>query len=427
MKEASPTAIRQQTIGVGDPSYNGRYAMTNETLTGAGFRVGAAGAGIKASGGLDVGIVVSDSPCSAAAVFTSNRFCGAPVIVGREHVRSGRLQGIVVNSGCSNVATGQRGINDARRMCRQLAERIGAKREDILPASTGVIGHFLPMAKVLRGIDLAVENLSDSIEAGHRFAQAIMTTDTRPKETFQQVPIRRSTVNIAGCCKGSGMIAPNMATMLAFIGTDAAIAPAALRQALHDAVEGSFNRVTVDECQSTSDTVVILANGRAGGRQISRTATVDYRRFAGALAEVCNDLAYKIAEDGEGATRVIEVVVRHAATPADAHEVARAVAVSPLVRTAVHGGDPNWGRIVQAVGTSRARFKPETITVHICGQAVFAHGRPVESADLARVSRGMREKHVPIVVDLKAGRAADRVWTCDLTKDYITINADYHT
>jgi glutamate N-acetyltransferase/amino-acid N-acetyltransferase len=401
--------------------------MTNETLTGAGFRVGTAAAGIKASGGLDVGIIVSDGPCAAAAVFTSNRFCGAPVVVGREHIRNGRLQGVVVNSGCSNVATGSRGINDARRMCRQLAERIGGKAEDILPASTGVIGHFLPMGKVLLGIGLAVKGLSDSVEAGRRFAQAIMTTDTRPKAAFRRIRIGRSTVNIAGCCKGSGMIAPNMATMLAFVGTDAAISPAALRRALGDAVEESFNRVTVDECQSTSDTVVILANSRAGGRQIRHTAGMDYRRFAGALSEVCNELAYKIAEDGEGATRVIEVVARRAANPADAKEVARAVAVSPLVRTAVHGGDPNWGRIVQAVGTTRARFKPESITVRICGQMVFARGRPVEKADLARVSRGMREKHVPIVVDLKAGRATDRVWTCDLTKDYITINADYHT
>jgi len=401
--------------------------MANETITAAGFRTGSAAAGIKPSGGLDVGVIAAEAACSAAAVFTSNRFCGAPVEVGREHIRNGRLQGIVVNSGVSNVATGQRGVEDARAMCKRLAERIGGEPREILPASTGVIGHFLPMDKVLRGIDLAVENLSDSAEAGHTFARAIMTTDTRPKEAFTRVKIERSSVVVAGCCKGSGMIAPNMATMLAFIGTDAFIAPGALTWALRDAVNGSFNRVTVDECQSTSDTVALLANGRAGGRQIINTASAGYRRFAEALAEVCNSLAYQIAADGEGATRVVEVTVRNAATATDAHEVARSVAVSPLVRTAIHGGDPNWGRIIQAIGTTRARFQPESITVHICDQLVFAKGRPAEGMDLVKISRGMKETHVPIVIDLKAGKTGDRVLTCDLTKDYITINADYHT
>jgi len=401
--------------------------MANHTITAAGFRAGSAAAGIKSSRGPDVGVIVGDVRCSAAAVFTSNRFCGAPVTVGREHVRDGRLRGIVVNSGCSNVATGQRGIRDARRMCRHLGRRIGAPPEDILPASTGVIGRFLPMDRVLRGIDLAVEDLSDSAEAGHRFARAILTTDTRSKEAFRRVRLGRTTATIAGCCKGSGMIAPNLATMLAFITTDAVITPSALRQALREAVERSFNRVTVDECQSTSDTVVALANGRSGGAAVTGRSASTYRRFVSALTEVCEDLAYQIAADGEGATRVIEVLVRGAASPAEAHEVARAVAVSPLVRTAVHGGDPNWGRIIQAIGTTRARFQPDSIRVYLCGQTVFARGRPAGSADLAAVSRGLRGKHVPLVVDLRAGRATDRVLTCDLTKGYITINAEYHT
>lgn len=401
--------------------------MTNKTVTAAGFRAGSAAAGIKASGALDVGVLVSETPCSAAAVFTSNRFYGAPVTVGREHVANGRLKGVVVNSGVANVATGKRGIADARAMCARLAENVGADPSDFLPASTGLIGAFLPMDKILAGIDAACASLSTSARAGHQFARAIMTTDLRPKEAFGRVRIGPRTVTIAGCCKGSGMIAPNMATMLAFLGTDASIRPSVLRPALRGAVEGSFNRVTVDECESTSDTVVILANAQADAGVIGRVASPGYKRFAAALTDVCGDLAYQIAADGEGATRVIEVAVRHAATPADAHEVARTVAISPLFRTAVHGADPNWGRIIQAVGTTRARFNPDRIAVAICGETVFRHGRPVESASMKRISRRMRDKHVPVVIDLRAGHAADRVLTCDLTKGYITINADYHT
>ncbi len=401
--------------------------MPNETLTAAGFSAGSAAAGIKPSKALDVGVIVSETPCTAAAVFTSNRFCGAPVQVGREHLRNGRLQGIVVNSGVSNVATGKRGLADARAMCRQLADHIGADPTAFLPASTGVIGAFLPMDKVLRGIDAAVSALSTTARAGRDFARAILTTDTRPKEAFRRIRIGRPPVVIAGCCKGSGMIAPNMATMLAFVGTDAAVSPAILRRSLRDAVDGSFNRVTVDECESTSDTVAILANGRSGAPRITQTTSPAYRRFAAALAEVCGDLAYQIAADGEGATRVIEVAVRGAATSADAHEVARTVAISPLFRTAVHGGDPNWGRIMQAIGTTRAKFQPDRIVVQICKETVFRRGRPVESADLAKISRRMRAKHVPVIIDLRAGRSADRVLTCDLTKGYITINAEYHT
>ncbi|MBN1346479.1 MAG: bifunctional glutamate N-acetyltransferase/amino-acid acetyltransferase ArgJ [Phycisphaerae bacterium] len=401
--------------------------MPNETLTSAGFKVGSAAAGIKSSGGLDVGVVVSETPCAAAAVFTSNRFCGAPVTIGRQHVHSGRLRAIVVNSGCSNVATGKRGLDDARAMCARLAGHIDAKTTDILPASTGVIGAFLPMDKVLPGIDAAFANLSNSPKAGNDFARAIMTTDLRPKTAFRKIRVGRKDVVVAGCCKGSGMIAPNMATMLAFLGTTAPISPSALRRALRDAVGTSFNRVTVDECESTSDTVVLLANAQSGIAPIRNTVAPAYRAFALALKEVCQELAYQIAADGEGATRVIEVAVRGAATATDAHEVARIVAISPLFRTAVHGGDPNWGRIMQAIGTSRARFETDRIVVRICGQTVFRNGRPVESANLARISRDMKAKHVPVLIDLRAGKVHDRVLTCDLTKDYITINADYHT
>jgi len=396
----------------------------NDTITApAGFQAGSAACGIKESGGLDVGVLVADAPCAAAAVFTTNRFCGAPIVVGRQHVRGGKLRAIVVNSGCSNVATGRRGIADARKTCRIAAEILGAHETQILPASTGVIGRFLPMDKLERGIREALANLSDSSKAGHDFVRAIMTTDLRVKQACEQVKINRTRVTIAGCCKGSGMIAPNMATMLAYLTTDAGIGPRRLRVLLKAAADKTFNRVTVDECESTSDMVVVMASGRstdvAGGRAESR--------FDAALQAVCQSLAYQIARDGEGATRVIEVTVRGAKTPRDAHQAARAVAVSPLVKTAVHGGDPNWGRIIQALGQTSVAYKPEAVVVMLDKTVLFRHGAPASGLSERKLAALMARKHVAITIDLNAGRAADRVLTCDLSRDYVRINADYRT
>ena len=399
--------------------------MRNETITApAGFRAGAAAAGIKKkAGALDVAVLVADAPCAAAAVFTRNRFCGAPVTVGREHIRHGRLRGVVVNSGCSNVATGERGVKDAREMCRLLAEHVGGQPEQFLPASTGVIGRFLPMAKLRRGIPAAVADLADSAEAGLRFTRAIMTTDLKVKQASEPVRIDGAVATVAGCCKGSGMIAPNMATMLAYLTTDVEVPARLLRPLLHRAVEPTFNRVTVDECPSTSDTVALLASGLGpvlAGRK-------DVQKFAGALNSVCAALAYQIAEDGEGATRVLEVIVEHARTAHDAHKAARAIAVSPLVKTAVHGGDPNWGRIIQALGATDVHYEPQRVTVWLDKDPLFAHGAPAANLNLTRLSKLMRRKHVPIRVSLGAGEHADRVLTCDLSREYIAINADYTT
>ncbi len=402
--------------------------MLNKTITAPkGFSCGVAAAGIKADGALDVGLLVAARPCSAAAMFTSNRFCGAPIIVGREHVRGGRLQAVVVNSGCSNVATGARGIRDARELCRLVAGRLGVRPEHVLPSSTGVIGRFLPMDKLAAGIIQAAGALSTSARAGTAFARAIMTTDLRPKQACTRFRLGRARATIAGCCKGSGMIAPNMATMLAYLTTDANVPPSVLRQLLRPAVEWTFNRVTVDECQSTSDTVVLLASGLAGNAAIRSAMSAAGRSFAAALFEVAASLAYQIAADGEGATRVVEVAVRGAKTPADAHHVARTIAVSPLVKTAIHGGDPNWGRIVQALGTTTARFEERRVRVHIGPVCVFRRGEPVRDVSLAKVSRLMKAPHVSIAVDLAAGRCDDRVLTCDLSREYVAINADYTT
>ena len=402
--------------------------MPNQTITAPeGFRSGVAACGIKKDGATDLGLLVADRPCSAAAAFTTNRFCGAPVVVGREHVRGGRIQAVVANSGCSNVATGARGLRDARAMCRLAGAAVGVDPMLVVPSSTGVIGRFLPMDKVAQGIATAAARLSNSAAAGEAFARAIMTTDLRPKQACVRLRLGRSRVVVAGCCKGSGMIAPHMATMLAYLTTDAGVPPAVLRRFLLAAVEQTFNRVTVDECQSTSDTVVLLASGLADNTPVRSATSADGRAFAAALYEVCASLAYQIARDGEGATRVIEVRVRGARTPADAHQVARAIAVSPLVKTAVHGGDPNWGRIVQALGTTSAAFDPRKVRVYIGPVCVFRRAEPVRSVSLASVSRLMKAAHVTVTVELAAGRCADRVLTCDLSREYVSINADYTT
>ncbi len=402
--------------------------MPNETITAPkGFSCGVAACGIKKDGSTDLGLLVAERPCAAAAAFTTNRFCGAPVVVGREHVRGGRLQAVVVNSGCSNVATGVRGLRDAREMCRLAAVSLGIEPTLVVPSSTGVIGRFLPMDKVAQGIATAAARLSNSRAAGEAFARAIMTTDRRCKQACVRLRLGRSRVVIAGCCKGSGMIAPKMATMLAYLTTDADVPPGMLRRFLLPAVERTFNRVTVDECQSTSDTVVLLAGGQAGNAAIRSATSAAGRAFAAALYEVCASLAYQIARDGEGATRVIEVRVRGARTPADAHQVARAIAVSPLVKTAVHGGDPNWGRIVQALGTTSAAFDSRKVRVHIGPVCVFRRAEPVRSVSLASVSRWMKADPVAITIELAAGRCDDRVLTCDLSREYVAINADYTT
>lgn len=397
---------------------------TNQSITAPrGFRAAGVYCGIKESGALDLAVLAAESVCTAAAVFTRNRFCGAPVVVGREHVANGKLQAVVVNSGCANVATGDRGIADARTMCARVSTAIGASVSEVLPASTGVIGQFLPMSKVRQGIDAAIESLSSSAAAGRRFARAIMTTDTRAKQACERVRIGGSRVTIAGCCKGSGMIAPNMATMLGYLATDAGVQARTLRRLLVEAVEPTFNRVTVDECESTSDMVAVLASGVAGQVTSGRSQS----SFASALRAVCESLAYQIVADGEGATRVLEVTVRGAKTARDAHAAARAIAVSPLVKTAVNGGDPNWGRIVQALGATSVAFRPERVTVRLDKAVLFTKGAPAVRLDGRKLSKIMQRRHVPIVVDLGAGQAADRVLTCDFSRDYVTINADYHT
>lgn len=402
--------------------------MANTTITAPkGFKAAAVACGIKASGKPDLAILVSDVPATAAAVFTQNKVVGAPVIVGRKHVKSGLLRACVINSGCANVCTGERGVRDAIEMCQLAAGGIagGANPHEVLPSSTGVIGHFLPMEKIRAGMPGALAGLSDSAEAGAAFAHGILTTDLVAKTAFATVKLGGKTVTIAGCCKGSGMIAPNMATMLAYVATDAAIDKRALRSVMQSVTDETFNCVTVDQHTSTSDTFAVLANGLAGNRKI--VAGPALRKFAAALREVADSLARQIAQDGEGATKLVTVIVTGAASAADAKRAAEAIANSPLCKTAIHGGDPNWGRFVSAAGYSGAKMNPDKGLCRVGDVVVFRSGRPTD-VNLSDVQVLMKLKELTIQVDLGVkGQHRHRVYTCDLSREYIAINADYHT
>jgi glutamate N-acetyltransferase/amino-acid N-acetyltransferase len=411
-------------------------------LTPRGFRGAGVYAGIKTRHMPDVGLLVchTEAPATAAAMFTTNKVFAAPVKVGREHVAAGKLRGVVVNAGCANACTGRQGEKDARRMCQIAAAVIGADPSEVLPSSTGIIGHLLPMDKLEAGIRDAGQYLGDSLEHAMLFADAILTTDLKRKWAATQVKIGRETVTVAGVCKGSGMIGPRMAlakparavrpkrgmhaTMLGYITTDAAIAAPLLRQLLADSTLTSFNAVTVDDHTSTNDTVAVLASGASNAAV--RAGSIEARKFAGALQEVCQSLSYQIAADGEGATKVVVVKVKGAASEADARTMARAIANSPLVKCAMHGNDPNWGRIVSAAGLTPAAFDPDRATLKLQGTIVFRNGQPVPF-DAVAVSELLKAPEVTAELSCRLGKGDATVWTCDLSKEYVTINADYHT
>jgi glutamate N-acetyltransferase/amino-acid N-acetyltransferase len=401
-------------------------------LSPRGFRAAGVAAGIKSSGKPDVGLLVADAVATAAAVFTTNRVVAAPVVVGRAHVAAGKLRAVVVNAGNANACTGRRGDRDARRMCELTAVHLGCAAARVLPSSTGIIGHHLPMAKVTAGIADAAAALGNSADHATAFMDAILTTDLKRKSASASFKVGRDRVTIAGVCKGSGMIGPRMAlrakapkhaTMLAYLTTDVAAGAPALRQLLARATDVSFNAVTVDDHASTNDTAVLLASGVGGGR-LDTAGAVD--RFAAALDEVCRSLAYQIAADGEGATKVVKIVVRGAATSAAANAIARAIANSPLVKCAMNGNDPNWGRIVSAAGFAGVPFDPDRSTLKLQGTTVFRAGQPV-AFDAARASASLAAAEVVAELSCGLGTADATVWTCDLSKEYVTINADYHT
>jgi len=398
--------------------------VSNTTVTGPlGFRAAGLACGLKASGKPDVGLLVCDVPAVVAGCFTQNHVKAAPVEISREHIKSGTARGLVVNSGNANACTGERGLNDAEKMAQTLAIKLSVSTRDILVASTGIIGRFLDMPKVITGITQAYDQLGSDEQAGMNFLQAIMTTDTVPKHSYREFQVSGQTIRIAGVAKGSGMISPNMATMLSFITTDAKLSPSDLRGHLAQAVGRTYNRITVDGEMSTNDTVLLFASGMACQIHLG---SVWQSEFGENLFEVCNELALAIVTDGEGATKVFHVMVTGSNSFTQAHKIARAVAQSLLVKTAIHGGDPNWGRIVSAAGAAGVPFNPKNATCSIGNIVVFKHGLGVET-DLKNLEEIMKQKDIWITLDLNEGEAADVVHSCDLSKGYVDINAFYHT
>ncbi len=390
-----------------------------------GFRAAGVACGIKTSEKRDLAVITSDCDAATAIVTTKNQIVGAPItwcrnIMPRQY---GKTRGIVINAGIANVCTGKRGLDDARTMACETARRLGTEPEKILVASTGIIGHHLPMGKIKRGIAQAANSLG--LRADSHVAEAIMTTDTRRKSALVTLNIAGKNVTIAGIAKGSGMIAPSMATMISAITTDVAISPSALKKALNASVATSFNAITVDSDTSTSDIVAVLASGQAGNAQLTARSKL-YNKFASALHEVCSELARAIATDGEGATKLITITVRGAQNDRQAEIAAKSVANSPLFKCAVHGCDPNWGRIAMALGKSSAKIVPEKLAIRIGETLVFKQGVPTKF-NAKTVSKYLSESEVEIACDLKLAKGTFKALTCDLTKDYITINADYHT
>ena len=385
-----------------------------------GFKAGATTAGIKESGRADMGLLVSDELAAAAAVFTSNAVRAAPLIVDAEHVAAGRIRAVLVNSGNANAATGERGIADARRMAAITAACTGCRPEEAFVLSTGVIGKYLPMDLIEAG----AHAITTEAEGGAAFARAIMTTDTVAKEASRSFEANGRRYTIGGCAKGAGMIHPNMATMLAFLTTDAPVEVAVLQAQLREACARSFNMISVDGDTSTNDTVVLLANGAGGGPPIAGGAAES--AFGLALGSVCRKLAIDIARDGEGATKLIEMQVRDAATLEEARAVARSVVRSPLLKAALSKGDPNWGRVLMAAGNAGVGIDPARCRLSIGEITLFAEGAPtgVPEAEAATAVRG---EVVRIRLDLDRGEFAATAWGCDLTEEYVRFNADYVT
>jgi glutamate N-acetyltransferase/amino-acid N-acetyltransferase len=388
-----------------------------------GYRACGAAAGLKV-GRDDLALLVSDAPAAVAGVFTSNKVAAAPVALDRERVAAGQAQAVVVNAGCANACTGREGYEDARQMAHLAARELGLRDAQVLVCSTGVIGRRLPMDRIANGIRAAAAALSP--EGGDAAARAILTTDTVDKQAALRLQAGGCAVRIGGMCKGAGMIEPELATMLAFLTTDARVEPEALHAALKTSVDRSFNRITIDGDQSTNDTVLLFANGAAGGETLS-PAHHDWPRFVAALRAVCLRLAHKIVADGEGATKFVTVQVLNAASPADALAAARAVANSPLFKTACFGGDPNWGRVICAVGYSGAQVDELRTQIRFDDVCVYDKGRVADATACGRLAAVMAQKAFAVTVDLNLGSASDTVYTCDFSYDYVKINGEYTT
>ena len=386
----------------------------------SGFLAGAVHAGINGKDELDLAILWSEVTCRAAGVFTTNQIKSAPVVLCQRHISKGRAQAIVANAGCANACVGERGLTDAAEMAKLTAEKLDIPVERVLVASTGVIGVPLPMDR----ISAAIPRVKLTRKGGHDLCRAIMTTDTRPKEIAVRVDSKEGKFTIGGVAKGAGMIHPNMATILCFIATDAAVSADFLRPALHAAVDGSFNMISIDGDTSPSDCTFLLANGLAGNEPVDFS---NGEAFQEALNAVCTHFAKSIARDGEGATKLIEVRVEGAEDEVWARQAARAVASSSLVKAAIHGNDPNWGRFVAALGRSGARVREERLDVYLNDICVMKQGRPASFGRAEMISALRNSDNVFIRLCLNLGDGKATAWGCDLSEEYVTINSAYTT
>ena len=389
-----------------------------------GFVAAGVRAGLKASGKHDVAVIMSIVPAATGAVFTQNKICAAPVLISREVNKRPDAQAIVVNSGCANACTGEQGMADAKAMQKEAGKCLDIDPDSIFVSSTGVIGQFLPMDKLLKGIKLAAAQIN--INEGESAALAIQTTDTFVKKIAYEFEIGGKKATIAGIAKGAGMIHPNMATMLNYITTDAAVAPDLLKRMVKAVADKSFNMVVVDGDTSTNDSMIVLANGLAENEIVFSEKHPDYPVFYQALLQTAQDLAKMIAHDGEGATKFLEVNIVGAASFADAKAAAMAIAKSPLVKTAFFGEDPNWGRILCAAGYSGAAMDPNRANLSIGGRRLVEKGMNV-NVPLAELKPIMAEHDISMTVDMAVGYEKATVWTCDFSYDYVKINGEYHT
>ncbi|MDO6782745.1 bifunctional glutamate N-acetyltransferase/amino-acid acetyltransferase ArgJ [Neptunomonas phycophila] len=390
-----------------------------------GIRIGVASAGIKKPGRKDVVVFEVCEDASVAGVFTTNAFCAAPVVISKDHLAQGNVRYFLINTGNANAGTGKQGLADAYECCDLLAAEVGLTRSAVLPFSTGVIGEPLPVAKIAAAIPQAVENLSAyQWEAA---ASGIMTTDTRPKGATKKIEIDGQTVTISGISKGAGMIMPNMATMLGFIGTDAAVEPQLLQEILTDAANKSFNRITIDGDTSTNDSCMLIATGRSGAI-VSSSDTEALNLFVEAINEVMLEIALAIVKDGEGATKLVTVSVESAVTQEEALKTAYTVAHSPLVKTALFASDPNWGRILAAVGRAGIEnFDLETLKIYLDDVCIVENGGRAASYTEDAGQAVMNQENILIRIVLNRGDVNETVWTTDLSHEYVTINADYRS
>jgi len=392
-----------------------------------GFRFAAMNCGLRKAPNLDLGLIIADEEVAAAGVFTQNLVQAAPVVLCRRHLQkaASRMRAVIVNSRNANCATGEAGMAASESTAQAVAREIGCDPEQVFVCSTGVIGIPLRVERILQAVPTLVKMADRTVVGFGGFTRAIMTTDTRPKWAASRCTLSGRTIRLLGCTKGAGMIHPNMATMLAYIVTDAAISSPLLQRALKQVVSGTFNSITVDGDTSTNDTLLALASGAGANRTIAK-ADADYRRFVSALEKVCRSLALQIVADGEGATRVIEIDVRGAASDDAARQVAITIAGSPLVKTMFAGADPNWGRILAAAGRAGVKIDPRRVSIYLA-DVLTCRGGVEHTFSETRVHNRMLRDFVPVRVELGMGRGRTCVWTCDFTSDYVHINAAYRT